>query len=221
VQPSDYGFELVSGERRLRAASIAGHETVPVIIVNPDESAGSLEIALVENVQRTDLNALELAKAFNRLHEEFDRTQDEIARIVGKSRSYVANTLRLLELSENIQSALREGTITAGHARAILMAPESERESLFKKITNRGLSVRQAEHAAKAILTASEKPKVAEQAESPMDIDTERVLKEMEKALETALGRKCVIEHRKDGRGRIVLEYYDEKDLENLVQKLT
>ena len=222
VRPSDEGFELVSGERRLRAASIAGLETVPVILVSPDDNAGSLIMALVENVQRTDLNALELAKAYRQLSDEFGRTQEEIARTVGKSRSYIANTLRLLELSDPILEALQDGAITAGHARAILMAPEPARDKIFRKILSAGFSVRQAEQAAKALSEAADK---TENVENPIENripgETERILNEMEKALETALNRKCRINHRKSGSGRLIMEYYDESDLENLVQKLT
>jgi ParB family chromosome partitioning protein len=222
VRPISNGFELVSGERRLRAASIAGLDTVPAIMVSPDDSVGSLVIALVENVQRADLNALELAKAYYQLNDEFGRTQEEIAKTVGKSRSYIANTLRLLELSDPILEALQAGSITAGHARAILMAPDEAKEILFQKIVSGGLSVRQAERAAKALNNVAEKRKnEGEPEEIAIPVETGRILKEMEKALETALNRKCRIDHRKGGSGRVVLEYYDEGDLEKLVQKLT
>ena len=222
MRPTDRGFELVSGERRLRAASIAGLETVPAISVSPDESVGSLVIALVENVQRTDLNALELAKAYSQLSDEFGRTQEEIAKVVGKSRSYIANTLRLLELSEPILEALQRGSITAGHARAILMVPEEAREAVFNKIVAEGMSVREAERSAKAITDAALNPKKdRSQKESAIPVETVSILKEMEKALESALNRKCRIEHRRGGSGRVVIDYYDEGDLEKLVQKLT
>lgn len=194
-------------------------------MVSPDDSVGSLVIALVENVQRTDLNALELAKAYNQLNDEFGRTQEEIAKTVGKSRSYIANTLRLLELSDPILGALQAGSITAGHARAILMAPDEAKEILFQKIISGGLSVRQAERAAKAFIntinTVEKRKKEGEPEEIAIPVETERILKEMERALETALNRKCRIDHRKGGSGRVVLEYYDEGDLEKLVQKLT
>jgi len=111
------GFELVSGERRLRASQIAGLKTVPAILVNPEDPVGSLTIALVENVQRADLGAIELANAYKELKDAFGRRQEEIASTVGKSRSHVANTLRLLELSEPMKDAIAKGTITPGHAR--------------------------------------------------------------------------------------------------------
>jgi ParB family transcriptional regulator, chromosome partitioning protein len=222
VRPVGEGFELISGERRLRAASIAGLSTVPAILASPDDSVGSLVIALVENVQRADLNALELAKAYCQLNDEFGRTQEEIAKTVGKSRSYIANTLRLLELSDPILEALQNGLITAGHARAILMVPDEAREILYKKIITGGLSVRQAERAAKGLNDAAGKPKnEGEPEEIAIPVETERILIEMEKALETALNRKCRIDHKRGGSGRVFLEYYDEGDLEKLVQKLT
>lgn len=218
VRSVNQGYELVSGERRLRAAGLAGIKTVPAIVISPDDSIGSLTIALVENVQRTDLNAIELARAYQQLQAESGRTQEEIAGTVGKSRSYVANTLRLLELSDSIIEALHLGKITAGHARALLMAPEENRPGLFRKIVLDGLSVRQAERYSKDALNTRDAG--TSTGKNQLDRETERMLNEMVKALESALGRKCRIELRKGGRGRIVMEFNDNRDLENLVQRL-
>lgn len=221
VRSVNRGYELVSGERRLRAADLAGIKTVPAIVISPDDSLGSLIIALVENVQRTDLNAVELARAYQQLQAESGRTQEEIAGTVGKSRSYVANTLRLLELSDSILEALHLGKITAGHARALLMAPQENRTGLFRKILLDGLSVRQAERCSKEAVNISDAGVTrTSTAKTQLDNETERMLNEMVKALESALGRKCRIELRKGGRGRLVLEFNDNRDLENLVQRL-
>lgn len=213
------GYELVSGERRLRAAERAGLSSVPAIVVDPKEEEGSLTIALVENIQRADLNAIELARAYLQLQEEFGRNQEDIAKAVGKSRPHVANTLRLLELDESIQDALADGRITPGHARALLMAPVEVRQLLFRRIVDRSLSVRQAERAARS---AAKPPKkaVGKAQETDEDRTVRHMIGEMEQALETALGRKATIERNRRGSGRVALEFYSDRDLENLVGRL-
>lgn len=214
------GYELVSGERRLRAARVAGLDRVPAIMVEPDDARGTLTISLVENVQREDLNCMELARAYRQLQEEFGRTQEEIAAAVGKSRPHVANSLRLLELDGGIQQALEEGKITAGHARALLMAPLEARKLLFHRMVQGGISVRQAERAARRVTNKGEgsagRVAKAEEAVDPAEV---QMVKEMERAVGSALGRKCVIE-RGDGAGRLMLEFYGDRDLEVLVEKL-
>ena len=213
------GYELVSGERRLRAAEIAGLSTVPSIIVDPQKPGGSLTIALVENVQRTDLNAIELARAYKRLQEEFGRTQEEIAKMVGKSRSQVTNTLRLLELPDDIQAAIGEGSITAGHARALLAAPKDARIIIYEHIIKNSLNVRQAEKAAKSAARTVKTPHPPGVIVT-LDPSIGLVLRDMELALETALGRKVSIIRKRGGRGRMTLDFYSDRDLETLVEKL-
>jgi ParB family chromosome partitioning protein len=217
----DGGYELVSGERRLRAAELAGLRALPSILVDPDETAGSLTMALVENIQRADLNAIELAKAYRQLQDEFGRTQDEIAKVVGKSRPHVANTLRLLELDNSIQKALADGKISAGHARALLTAPEQAREALYRRIIVEGLSVRQVERlAAKVAKRAAHPGGRTGRAVSRDDPTVKAMILDMERALESALDRKVAIERTVKGRGRIVMEFYDDRDLESLVERL-
>ncbi|MFH1676994.1 MAG: ParB/RepB/Spo0J family partition protein [bacterium] len=220
VRSRDNGtWEIVTGERRLRAAERAGLNKIPAIEVNPKDDISSLTIALVENVQRTDLNAIELARAYFRLHDEFGRTQEEIAKTVGKSRPHVANTLRLLELDEEIMTAIGEGAISAGHAKALLMAPPAVRPLLFERITKRSLSVRDTEKAAKN-LSRIEKAPVVEQAPEVPDNEIVRMLKEMEYSLESALKRKVKIERGVKGSGRLTMEFYSDSDLEALIERI-
>ena len=145
VRPQGVGYEIIAGERRWRASQQAGLTQVPVIIKNFNDEE-TLEVALIENLQRQDLNPLEEALGFERLLNEFHRTQEQLAQVVGKSRSYVANTLRLLELSEKVKQFLEEGLLTAGHARALLNAKNPDK--LAQKVIDQGLSVRQTEQLA-------------------------------------------------------------------------
>jgi ParB family chromosome partitioning protein len=214
------GYELVSGERRLRAAGMAGLDRVPAIMVEPDDARGALTISLVENVQREDLNCIELARAYRQLHEEFGRTQEEIASAVGKSRPHIANTLRLLELDEAVQQALEEGKISAGHARALLMAPLEARKLLFHRMVQGGISVRQAERAARRVTKGDGSAGRVAKAEEAVDPAEVQMVKEMERAVGSALGRKCVIERAAGGGGRLMLEFYGDRDLEALVERL-
>lgn len=210
-------YELVSGERRLRAAMRAGLETVPAIALDPESPESSLTIALVENVQRADLNPLELALAYRRLQAEFGRTQDDIARTVGKSRPNITNTLRLLELPETIQAAVADGRLSAGHARALLMAPEHSRVLIYQRIVQNELNVRRAEKVARTAAKAGPGPS---EAGAEMLDPSMSMAREMELALESALGRKVTIERRKNGKGRVTVEFYSDSDLTALVEKL-
>ncbi len=144
VRPAESGYELVAGERRLRAAQAAGVETVPAIVKKMSDRE-SLEAALVENVQREDLNAIELAKAYHRLGQEFSLSQEEIARRVGKDRATIANTLRLLKLPESVRRAVIDGLLSAGHARALLQASPGRLQAIFETTLRKGLSVREVE----------------------------------------------------------------------------
>ncbi len=219
---SDGNYELVSGERRLRASEIAGLKTLPSILVDPEQESGSLTIALVENVQRSNLNAIELAKAYFQLNRDFGRTQDDIARTVGKSRPHVANTLRLLELSDLMQKAVSDGSISAGHARALLMVSEDSRNNLYERILKRELSVRQTESAARKIAEHKSGPdgEAKRGIGGADDLSVKAMVREMEKALESSLGRKATIERSAKGKGSLVLEFYDDRDLESLVERL-
>jgi len=216
------GYELVSGERRLKASQLAGLENIPAILVNPGDSVSSLTIALVENVQRADLGVIELAQAYKELQNEFGRTQDEIARTVGKSRPHVANTLSLLELSPHMREAVSNGKITAGHARALLMVDKTNRDSLFKRMVNGGISVRAAENAARTLAKRDEKRATGKLVDKSNieDDSINLILRDMESAVESALKRKCNIQRTARGRGKMVLEFYSDRDLEVLVEKI-
>lgn len=210
------GYELVSGERRLRAAELAGLATVPVIVVDPGDPLSAFTIALVENVQRADLNPIELADAFKRLQEEYGLSHEDIARIVGKSRPYVTNTMRLLELPEQIQKAVAEGKLSAGHARALLGAPPESAPAILALIIEKDLSVRQTERAVRA-LSASQSRPAGSKREDPADAV---VIQQMKSALESTLKRKVAIIRGKRGRGKIVLDFYSDSDLVALVDRL-
>lgn len=144
VRPVEAGYELVAGERRLRAAEVAGVETVPAIVKKMSDRE-SLEAAIVENVQREDLNPIDLAQAYQRLGQEFSLSQEEIARRVGKGRATVANTLRLLKLPEEVRQAVVDGRLSAGHARALLQAPPGRLQPIFEATLRKGLTVREVE----------------------------------------------------------------------------
>ena len=201
-------YEIVAGERRWRAAQRAGVHDVPVLIRELNDGE-ALEIALIENIQRSDLNPLEEARAYGMLLEQFNYTQLQLAESVGKSRSHIANTLRLLNLPESVRSQIEQGNLTAGHARA-LVATDSPAE-LADQIIKLGLSVRQAEGLARdAIPGRKPKPKVEK------DADT----KALEKTLTESLGFKVEIVHKGEAGGTMVISYKTLDQLEDICQRL-
>lgn len=201
-------YEIVAGERRWRAAQRAGVHDVPVLIRELNDGE-ALEIALIENIQRSDLNPLEEARAYGMLLEQFNYTQLQLADSVGKSRSHIANTLRLLNLPESVRSQIEQGNLTAGHARA-LVATDSPAE-LADQIIKLGLSVRQAEGLARdAIPGRKPKPKVEK------DADT----KALEKTLTESLGFKVEIVHKGEAGGTMVISYKTLDQLEDICQRL-
>ena len=209
VRPLSGGeYEIVAGERRWRAAQRAGVHDVPVLIRELNDGE-ALEIALIENIQRSDLNPLEEARAYGMLLEQFNYTQLQLADSVGKSRSHIANTLRLLNLPESVRSQIEQGNLTAGHARA-LVATDSPAE-LADQIIKLGLSVRQAEGLARdAIPGRKPKPKVEK------DADT----KALEKTLTESLGFKVEIVHKGEAGGTMVISYKTLDQLEDICQRL-
>ncbi len=211
VRPTGDGYELVAGERRWRAAQLVGLESIPAVVKDYDD-AQSMEIALVENLQREDLNPVEEADAFRRLMEEFNLTQEDVAKRVGRSRPAVANSLRLLSLPEGIREDVSRGTISAGHARAILSLDRDElRDRLAEAIKARHLSVRQAEQLAKE-LTKLKPPK------GHSATTLEPALKEVEENLRRAFGTQVhVRQNRGKVKGRIEVEYYSREDLERIL----
>ena len=206
-------YQIIAGERRWRAAKSAGLSEIPAVIIEADDRK-VMELGLIENLQREDLNPAEEARGYRTLMEEYGLTQDQVARQMGKSRPAVANTLRLLALPDELMELLEDGSLSAGHARAILALPSSalQREAA-KKVIKDQLSVRQTEALVKVMQKGKpDKPKPAEESLS-------LYLGELEKDLSGRLGRKVKIAHR-GKKGRIELEYYDSQDLEGLLALL-
>ena len=216
VRPiSEDRYELVAGERRWRAARIAGLKDVPVIIRSVS-AQGSLEMALIENVQREDISPVECAHAFRQLADKFGLSQENIAQKVGKSRAAVANTMRLLQLPEEMQRAISDGFMTEGHARAILMAGGPARQqALFQKIIKEGISVREAERAARSNQEQGSSNGQAESSEeTPRTTDPN--LKALEQKLSEHLGTPVTLHSSKQG-GKMVVEYYSDDDLQRIL----
>lgn len=211
IAPEQY--ELVAGERRLRAAKMAGLKLVPVIVREESGDREKLELALVENIQRHDLNVLEEARAYKKLIEEFDLTQEDVADKVGKSRSAVANKVRLLGLPIEIQRALSEGKITEGHARSILAVENAEKQrALFEMILKENLTVRQAEEKVKEVAVGAHTRRVGSAGASPFKVE--------EEMLASRLGTKVAIKKSGDG-GKISIDFYSKEELDNIVGKLS
>ncbi|MEK7558264.1 MAG: ParB/RepB/Spo0J family partition protein [Patescibacteria group bacterium] len=202
-------YELIAGERRLRASKIAGLAQVPVLIRVGDDSKTKLELAIIENLQREDLNPVDRARAFERLAEEFGFKHAEIGVKIGKSREYVSNTLRLLMLSEPILAALSEGKISEGHSRPLMMLVDrkEEQEKLFQEILGRKMTVREAEGIARRI--ALDRVRKKERSFDPNIISIEKNLAE-------ALGTRVQIEKREVG-GKITIDFFSDDDLETIV----
>ena len=209
VRPLEHGeYEIVAGERRWRAAQRAGIHDVPVLIRELSDGE-ALEIALIENIQRTDLNPLEEARAYGMLLEQFLYTQQQLAESIGKSRSHVSNTLRLLTLPDSVRQQIEQGILTAGHARA-LVATDSPAE-LADQIIKLGLSVREAEG-----LARDAAPGRKAKAKAEKDADTQA----LEKAVSEAIGLKVEISHKGDAGGSIVVSYKTLDQLDDICHRL-
>ena len=207
-------YEIIAGERRWRAAQRAELHDVPVLLVEADDRE-ALEIAIVENVQRADLNAIEEASGYERLIAEFGYTQNDLARVIGKSRSHVANTLRLSKLPEPVRQMVSEGAVSAGHARALLSV--SDPEFMAKKIVADGLSVRDIERIVQEEARGETKSAVpAAKPKAAKDADT----RALEKALEEALGHAVTISHRANGSGEVKIGYKTLDQLDALCRRL-
>ena len=214
TQPGEDGvWQIIAGERRWRAAQAARLTEVPVIIKEMDDVA-VFEVAIIENVQRSDLNPLEEAEAFRVLMERFGRTQDAVAGVVGKSRSHVANTLRLLQLPERVLFYVREGKLSAGHARALITAPDPA--DLADRAYMDGLSVRQTEALARR---AAEGPKARSAKRSTSDSEGAADIAALEQDLADALGLKVQLAD-KGGKGELVLTYRSLEQLDDLCRRL-
>ena len=206
----DY-YEIIEGERRWRAAKLAGLKEVPVIVKEFSEQE-LVEISLIENIQREDLNAVEEAMAYKRLMDEFHLKQDEIADRVGKSRTAVTNSMRLLKLSAKVQQMLIDEMITAGHARAILAVSDMEKqESLAMRVFDEKLSVRETEKLVKAVLAPPKENK-------PHSYSAEDVAYEnLEEKMKSIMGTKVLIHRKKNDKGKIEIEYYSRDELERII----
>lgn len=210
VMPAGDGYELIAGERRFQAARMLGLTTVPVVVREATEQQ-QLELALVENLQRKDLNPLEEAEAFQKLVDEFNLTQEQIAKKVGKSRSHIANTLRLLGLPEVVKNAILDGTITEGHAKVLLSVDSpAEQRALLDKIIAHGLSVRAGE-----ALVASRRPNKRSRTAA-----ADPNLNALQESLQRALGTKVAIERRGD-RGTITISFFSREELTALIKRLS
>lgn len=218
VRQGDNGyFQIVAGERRWRAARRAGLDTIPAMVIEADDKT-MMELALIENLQREDLNPLEEAEGYQALIDQFGMTQETVAERVGKSRSAVANSLRLLSLPEEIGTMVAEGRLSSGHARAVLsIQDESKRLTAAATMAESGMSVRQAEAYAKKCNEPKKQPK---EEELPKEFQPDYYA-ELQQKLESALGRRVHIEHKNKNKGKIELEYYGDEDLERLLTALS
>jgi ParB family chromosome partitioning protein len=214
LRPAGEDYELIAGERRWRAAQRAQLHSIPALVREHDDS-GSAELALIENVQREDLNAIEEAEGYQALIARFGHTQDNVSKLVGKSRSHVANLLRLLDLPESVRLMLLRGDISMGHARAVATAPEPE--VLALEIVAKGLSVRQAEALAKRVRPGAGRDIARAVARhQPVDAD----LASLERQLSDMLGLKVQVKHSGKG-GTVALSYSSLDQLDMICQRLS
>ncbi len=216
VRPVGDRYQIISGERRWRAAQKAGLSTIPAYVRRADNTQ-LLAFALVENVQRQDLNPIELALAYQRLIEECQLTQEEVARQVGRSRPAVANTLRLLRLPPPIQKALKEGQITEGHARPLLAIDNPDQQLVvFQQIVDKGLSVREVEALVNQLLQPPDDTPKKAMAPTPLSAQ----IKALEAALMQKLHAPVHLRYKRDGSGEIRIRYTSQADLERLLEAL-
>ncbi len=215
-------YQLIAGERRLRASKLVGLTEVPIVIREMTDQT-MMEVALVENLQREDLNPIEEAEAYRRLMDEFTLTQEEIAKRVGRSRPAIANTLRLLNLPTIVQSELAKGTLTMGHARPLLSLNTTEEQiRVWQTIQNEQLSVRQAEDLIKQLVNPNNVSRETKKSNQKTDAKSNRdpnVL-ELEEELQLSLGTKVTIKPSGTG-GKIEINYYSDEDFERLCERLT
>ena len=213
VQKKGDYYEIIAGERRWRAAKLAGLKEVPVVIREYTKQQ-TMEIALIENVQREDLNAIEEAKAYQRLIQEFELKQEEIAARVGKSRVTITNSMRLLKLDERVQEMLIQNQITGGHARALLTVEDGELQyKLAGKIIAENLSVREIEKMVKS-LSKKKNPKEKNVEDESLAL----IFRDLEERMKSAMGTKVSINRKDKNKGRVEIEYYSESELERIVE---
>ncbi len=211
VRQVDNYYELIAGERRLRAVTDLGYETIPAYIIKVDGKEEMLELALIENVQRDHLNAIEQAQAFQRLIDECNLTQEEVAKKIGKDRTTITNFLRLLKLPEKIQKSVKDEEISMGHARALLSIEDPQlQEKVWQKVVRNKLSVRKVEQIAREMSEEKEE-------EKPVKPKRSIFIQKMEAELRDIFGTKVTIRSRKEG-GSIEVEFYSPEDLNRLYE---
>jgi len=213
VRPEGNHFELVAGERRWRAAQLAGLQKVPALVRELDARSAAA-IALIENIQREDLNPLEEAQAFLRLIEEFDLTHQQVAESVGRSRAAVSNLIRLLDLAEPVKQQVNKGLLDMGHARALLALIRHDQVEVAKLVINRGLSVRETEQLVKKTLAAQDKTRA-----KPAALDPD--IKRLEGKISEKLGAGVKIKPGKKGSGQLVISFHSSAELEGILQHLS
>jgi len=209
VTKDNNDWQLIAGERRLRSAKLAGFDSVPAIVREMSEQK-KMEIALIENLQRKDLNPLETALAYQKLIDEFNLTQEQLAKRVGKSRSAVTNTIRILTVTDNVKKAILDGSISEGHARVLAGLPESDQLEILDRIVLEDMSVRDTERESKAVVVKKNIRKVF------FDPD----VKAKEDAIQSALGTK--VEIKKSGSsGQIIIKFFSEEEFNDIVKKIS
>ncbi len=205
-------YEIIAGERRWRAAQMAGLETIPAVVrAVPDEAA--IAIALIENIQREDLNPVEEANALQRLIDEFGMTHQKTAEAVGRSRAAVTNLLRLLTLETSVRKMLEEGKMDMGHARALLALTAERQGPAARQVVDKGLSVRETEHLVRKLLARASTRRPARRATHP-DI------RNLQESLSEKLGARVHINHGRRGRGKLVIEYHSTDELEGILARI-
>ena len=215
VQKKEDYYEIIAGERRWRASKLAGLKEVPVIVKEFTEQE-AVEISLIENIQREDLNPIEEAMAYKRLMEEFHLKQDAIAERVSKSRTAVTNSMRLLKLDDRVQQMLIDEMISTGHARALLALESKDAQAeAAVKVFDEKLSVRETERLVKELLNPVQKKE-----EKPKNQAEELVYKNLEEKIKQIIGSKVAINRRTDNKGKIEIEYYSQEELERIVELL-
>ena len=202
-------FELIAGERRLRAAKVIGLNTVPVFIISVNNIAEMMELALIENIQRVDLNPMEESRAYHRLTDEFSLTHQEVADLVGKSRTAISNLLRLMNLNNDVKRFLENGDIEMGHARALLALESHKQSEAARNIITKSLTVREAEN----LIRRLQKPSVAKTKHNTLDPDTRR----LQEGLAETLGAKVSIQHSAKGKGKLVINYTSLDELDGIL----
>ncbi len=215
VTKKDDYYQIIAGERRWRASKKAGLKTIPVIVRDYDAKK-IREVSLIENLQRQDLNALDTAKAIKELMEEHQLTQEQLAKTLGKSRSAIANTLRILNLDERVQDMVQEGKLSEGHARTLASIESPQKQyKLAMDIINLDLSVREAENMAK-----EEKEEVKKKPTNKKKSKLEAIYKDLENRIKSALGTKVSFKPQTKSKGKIVIDYYNEEELERILEIL-